>query len=159
MKITDLYKYWIFLNNKPLGRWLFNRVVAFVNPYTGALKADVCELEKGFVRIRLKDRRGIRNHLNSIHAIALTNLGEYASGLALITQFTEQMRGIVVEINIEFIKKARGTLLAESSSRLPGQFLQQKTDTEHTVIANVFNTDKELVARTRVKWKLSFREE
>ena len=155
MKITDLYNYWHFLHNKPSGRWLFKRIIHFINPYTGALKADICELHKGYARIELRDRRGVRNHLNSIHAIALTNLGEYTSGLALITLFSQNMRGIPVEINIEFLKKARGTLVAESTVHLP----DFETEIEHIVVADIFDSDKEPVARIKVKWKLSLRQD
>ncbi len=156
MKITDLYDYWRFLQNKPFGRWIFNQIIRVINPYTGALKADVCELGKGFARIKLRDRRALRNHLNSIHAIALTNLGEYASGLALITLFSANMRGIPVEINIEFFKKARGVLMAQCRTQLPELLTGQEA--EHIVIAEIRDADDDLVARAEVRWKLSFME-
>ncbi len=153
MKITDLYDYWHFLQNKPFGRWIFNRIIRFINPYTGALKANICKLDKGFAKIELKDRRALRNHLNSIHAIALTNLGEYTSGLALITLFSENMRGIPVEINIEFFKKARGVLTAQCRTQLPELLTGQGA--EHVVIADISDAEHDLVARAEVRWKLS----
>ncbi|VAW69628.1 hypothetical protein MNBD_GAMMA10-1013 [hydrothermal vent metagenome] len=153
MKITDLYRYWRFLQNKPFGRWIFNRIIRFINPYTGALKANICALDKGFARIELRDRRGIRNHLNSIHAIALTNLAEYTSGLALITLFSENIRGIPVEIKIEFLKKARGVLIAECRTQLADLSIAQAV--EHIVRAEIRDADNDLVARAEVSWKLS----
>ncbi|VAW59215.1 hypothetical protein MNBD_GAMMA11-1080, partial [hydrothermal vent metagenome] len=135
------------------------------NPYTGALKASVCELEKGFARTELKDRRGVRNHLNSIHAIALTNLGEYTSGLALVTLFSENMQGIPIEINIEFFKKARGVLTAQCTTQLPRSLSgslsepSDNIDVEHIVVADINDAENALVARAKVRWKLSFRKE
>ncbi len=152
MQITDLYRYWRILETRPLGHWLFNRIIRIVNPYTGALKADIKVLQKGYAQLELKDRRGIRNHLNSIHAIALTNLGEFTSGLALISLFTENMRGIPVEIKIEFLKKARGTLSAECTTRLP-EFEQEL---QHTVVANITDTENDIVATITVIWKLAY---
>jgi len=155
MNVSRLFLFWQFLSNKPLGRYLFNRLIRFINPYTGALKADILKLEKGYALIRLKDRRGIRNHLNSIHAIALTNLGEFASGIALVTQFSDNMRGIPVEINIEFLKKARGTLLAESRGQLP----RFNHELEHRVSADIRDQENDIVARVQVKWKLGYKDE
>ena len=155
MQITDIYGYWQILGRNRLGRWIFNHIIPFVNPYTGSLKASVLELSKGHCCIRLKDRRALRNHLSSIHAIALTNLGEFASGLALISLFSENMRGIPIEIKIIFIKKARGTLIAECTTQL-ADFDDQL---EHTVLAIIKDDDDEEVARVNVVWKLGFKKD
>ena len=155
MQITDIYGYWQKIEKNAIGRWFFNRLIPFINPYTGALKADIVELREGYARLELKDRRGIRNHLNSIHAIALTNLGEFTSGLALISLFSENMRGIPVAININFVKKARGTLIAECSTDLPALC----DDIEHTVMAVISNADNEEVANVKVVWKLGFKKD
>ncbi len=154
MKITDIYRYWIKLNGTAFGRWLFNHLIPFVNPYTGALKARIVEMRKGYVRIELKDRRGVRNHLNSIHAIALTNLGEFTSGLALISLFSENMRGIPVNISINFLKKARGKLIAECTTTLP----VFNEHTEHTVIAIIKDQAGDEVANVIVTWKLGYKD-
>lgn len=155
MQITDIYQYWQKLGKNAVGRWVFNHLIPFFNPYTGALKANVIDLQKGYARMELNDRKGIRNHLNSIHAIALTNLGEFTSGLALISLFEDNMRGIPVEIKINFMKKARGKLTAECSTRLP-----DFTDSvEHTVIAIIKDQENDEVANVQVVWKLGIKQD
>ncbi len=153
MHIADIYQYWLKLEKHSIGRWIFNHLIVFFNPYTGALKANIISFRKGYVRAELKDRRAIRNHLNSIHAIALTNLGEFTSGLALISLFSDKMQGIPINITVNFFKKARGKLTAECSTQLP-IFNEQ---VEHTVIAIIKDEAGDEVASVVVLWKLGYK--
>ena len=157
MQITDIYRYWEKLENgflgARMGRWIFNRIIPFVNPYTGALKANVVVFRKGYTQIELTDRRAIRNHLNSIHAIALTNLGEFTSGLALISLFSDDMRGIPIEIKISFLKKARGKLIAECSTQLP----TFNDEMNHTVVTVIKDESDDEVANVTAVWKLGYK--
>ena len=85
-------------------------MVAIYIPYTGSIGAEVLELSPGTVKIKLPDRRSVRNHLNSIHALALMNLGEMTTGMALYSTLPKGLRIILVHLEIDYHKKARGTL-------------------------------------------------
>lgn len=117
-------------------------------PYTGSIGAIVRELGDGFARVEMKDRRRVRNHLNSIHAIALANLGEVASGLALMYALPPEARAILVEISIEYIKKARGTLTAECRPDLPDFTIEG----EHEMTSVIRDESGDEVARARARW-------
>lgn len=138
------------LSAMPGGEFLVGKLIGWKIPYSGSIGARVVELKPGYAKTVLKDRRSIRNHLNSIHAIALSNLGELTSGLALNFGLPAGVRAIVTKITTEYFKKARGRLTAECRCELPAV----SGDMEHVVEAQIRNTDQELVAKVSVVWRL-----
>jgi len=110
---------WHRLSPYPGGKWLFSRIVGFIIPYTGSVRADVELLEPGHSRVRLKDRRRVRNHLRSVHAIALANVAEFSTGIAVLSGMPPGFNGILVGLEVQYVKKARGILLIECQCELP----------------------------------------
>ena len=140
---------WRRLSPLPFGpslfAWIFGRTV----PYSGALGARIRHLEPGRVRLELRDRRAVRNHLNSVHAVALANLGEMASGLAMTTALPDGVRSIVLGLSAEYLKKARGTLTAEAVVAVP----EVRAQTDLDVQAEI-RDERDVVARVTVRWRL-----
>lgn len=142
---------WTRLHGTPGGSWMFSRLLSWYVPYSGTIRPRVRELRPGFARVTLSDRRRVRNHLNSIHAIALVNLGEVTSGLAMISALPQGVRSIVTGLSTEFLKKARGTLTAECSCQVPQDIA---STVEQVVIAQITDEANEVVARVSVTWRL-----
>jgi acyl-coenzyme A thioesterase PaaI-like protein len=141
---------WRTCSRLPLGPGLFSFVFGRMVPYSATVGARVVTLEPGHARLSMRDRRGVRNHLSSIHAVALANLGELASGLAMTTALPPGVRGIVRSIGIEYAKKARGALVAESRVVVP----EVTGDTDFEVTATIRDGAAEVVATVRVQWRL-----
>jgi len=148
---AKLYRLWQRLARWPGGRWLFSLILGWMVPYTGSISPRIRELRPGYARVELRDRRHVRNHLNSIHAIALANLGEVTSGLAMLTGLPSNTRGIPVNISTEYLKKARGLLVAETHCEVPQV---RGEDIEYVVQADIHDRDGDVVARTTAHWRL-----
>ena len=106
----------------------------------------------GYARVELRDRQSVRNHLASIHAVALVNLAEMTSGVALMTALPAGVRGIVTGLSIEYVKKARGTLVAETRATPP---LSISATITHAVTATIRDSASDVVATCMVQWRLS----
>lgn len=141
---------WQRLSRWPGGRWLFSFLLGRFAPYTGSIGALVTELRPGYARVELSDRHKVRNHLNSIHAIALMNLGEVTTGLALLGGLKPGVRGIITGLSIEYFKKARGRLIAQCNTTLP----EVNDELEHEVHAEIKDSTGDVVARCTAKWRL-----
>ncbi len=110
---------WATLSRWPGGKWLFSTALSWYVPYTGSVRPYVERLEAGDVRVRVRERFAIRNHLRSIHALALANVGELASGLAVAASLPPGYRFIVTRLEVQYLAKARGTVVAVSDFKLP----------------------------------------
>jgi acyl-coenzyme A thioesterase PaaI-like protein len=143
-----LRRAWRVLSPKPGGKWLFSRLVGRMAPYSGSVGALVTELRPGHARVVLRDRRRVRNHLGSIHAIALMNLGELATGLATVASLPASSRSILTGLSMEYLKKARGPITAACDVSIPetGERL------EHTVEGALTDASGDVVARVTARW-------
>jgi len=110
---------WDLLSGLPGGKSVFSRIVGRMAPYTGTIHAHVTVLRSGYAEVTLADRRAVRNHLDCIHAIALANLAELAGNLALAYSLPDDGRFIVSGMEIEYLKKARGTITAVGEPPVP----------------------------------------
>jgi len=145
-----IFAAWERLRGVPGGTWIFSRFLGWKVPYTGSIGAHVRELGPGYARITLRDRRAVRQHLGSVHAVALINLGEVASGLAMLAALEPGVRGIVTRLSAEYFKKARGILTAVARVSVP----RVEGPVEHVVTADISDEAKELVCRVTAVWRL-----
>lgn len=143
---------WDRLSGKPGGKRLFSWLVGRTAPYTGTIGARVEELGEGHARLTLRDRRKVRNHLRSVHAVAQLNLAEEASGLAVTYSMPAHLRGIPVRLEIDYVKKARGTITAVCD--LPGPIPEPEGEERADYHAPVVLTDPggDVVARAVARW-------
>lgn len=139
---------WARLSALPGGKRAFSKLIGTLAPYTGSIDPLVLELSPGHARVQLEDRRRVRNHLRSVHAIALMNLAEVATGLAIGAGLPDDARGILSGLSIEYLKKARGRLVAECDCEVPSGSERR----EYEIEGLIRDREGDVVARAKARW-------
>lgn len=147
---SRIQKLWRVCSSLPGGKRVFSALVGYLVPYSGSVFPRVRTLSEGFCEVEMRDRSELRNHLNSLHAIALLNVGELASGLALISSLDDRTQGIVTGIQIEYLRKARGPIRAEARVEVP----HFENEIEQSYQTLLFDQAGEQVAKMSVTWRL-----
>lgn len=147
----DLLRLWEQLRGKPFGKRIFSRIVGKMAPYTGTIRAEVLEFSPGYARVQMRDRRRLRNHLRSVHAVALINLGEVTTGIATMSLVPSGGRGIVTGLSMEYRKKSRGTITCECHSSLP-----PGSGSLDAIVEGILrDASGDTVAIARAEWRLA----
>jgi acyl-coenzyme A thioesterase PaaI-like protein len=139
---------WGVLGRVPGGGTVMGRLLGRLAPYTGTIRPEVLVLEVGHAKVAMKERRGVRNHLGSVHAIALMNLGEAVTGLAMLFSSPDDARGIITHLGMDYLKKARGRITAECHCPVPSSSERKEYDVEGVLT----DASGEVVARAHARW-------
>ena len=139
---------WRRLAALPGGKRLFSLVLGRYVPYTGSIGAVIQVLQPGVCAASLRDRRRVRNHLGSVHAMALANLGEMVTGLALMNSLPDRARGILTGFDIDYLKKARGRLTAECRCEIPAD----NSEREYQLTGEIRDAAGDIVSIAKARW-------
>ena len=114
--VLELYRR---ITRWPAGHWLFARAVCWQAPYFASIAPRIDVLEPGRCEATIRHRRKVGNHLGTVHAIALCNLAELSGGLVTDATIPPSMRWIPRGMQVEYLKKAVGTMHAVATPDIP----------------------------------------
>jgi acyl-coenzyme A thioesterase PaaI-like protein len=138
-KISQALKLWRMLSPKPLGKWLFGKIICFKAPYFNSIAPQFKVLEPGLCLVMIKKRRLVHNHINTVHAIAMCNMAELAGGTMMEVSVPISQRWIPKGMTVRYIKKAETNLTAEARfANVPtyGEAQSMQVNVKVTDVAN-----------------------
>jgi len=150
---TPLLSLYRRITRWPGGHWLFTRAICFKAPYFASISPRITVLEPGRCEGMLADRRKVRNHIGTVHAIALCNLAELTAGLMVDASLPAGMRWIPRGMEVQYLAKARGRLHAIA---LPAQAIVAATEAHALpVVVSIRDSDGSEVFQARIDMWLS----
>lgn len=102
------------LKTLPGGTRLFSLGVCQAAPYFKSIRPHVTTLQPGLVKVFMRKRRAVENHLHTVHAIAMCNMAEMAGGLLTEVSVPAGARWIPSGMTVHYQAKAKTDLLATS---------------------------------------------
>jgi acyl-coenzyme A thioesterase PaaI-like protein len=142
-----------FMNNIPLGNYVFSGLIGFFAPYSASINLYVLSFEKDRCIATIEDYPWLKSPFSSIHAIALANLGECVSGMCMLTnlQYKDNLLGIPTRIDTVYYHKARGRITGTGRANI----CDIDKDCEINAIAEMHDSTGLLVAKTTVTWTIT----
>src|SRR5579883_1418931 len=107
------------LGRTAAGRWTFTRIICAKAPYFASISPLIVELAPGRCVVSLRDRRRVRTHIGTVHALAMCNAAELAGGLATDVSIAPNQRWIPKGMTVRYLHKAQGRLTAVASVSAP----------------------------------------
>lgn len=103
----------------PLGKRMFSLAYQAAAPYFLTIPAHVEGVQSGRASATMAQTPWVRNHLGTVHAIALCNLAEYAMGAVTEATVPSSHRWVPKGMSVEYLAPARGRMHADATLVLP----------------------------------------
>ena len=111
--VMDLYNR---VTPLPLGQRLFSLLFAQKAPYFSTVRPRFVELRPNYAELRIRKRRGVQNHIGTVHVIAICNGLEAAMGALAEVTVPPHKRWIPKGMEVDYTAKATSdiTCIAET---------------------------------------------
>ena len=109
------YRVYRRLARRPLGRWLFTRLICLRAPYFASIRPLFEDLRPGSATVSMRNRRRVQNHIGTVHALAMGNLCELGAGLVMESTLPVGVRWIPKGMTIAYLAKAQTDLTATAT--------------------------------------------
>lgn len=118
---------WNRLSAVPAGKRVFSLAFSQKAPYFATIRPRFTVLEPNHVELVIPKRRGVHNHLGTVHAIALCNGLEAAMGALAEATIPRDKRWIPKGMEVAYTARATSdiTCIAETD---PGQWTGEDPD-------------------------------
>ena len=112
-QVLDL---WTKTSALPQGKRLFSLLFAQKAPYFASIRPRFQEIRPNYAELVIPKRRGVHNHLKTVHAIALCNGLEAAMGALAEASIPRDKRWIPKGMEVSYTAKATSdiTCIAET---------------------------------------------
>ena len=101
--ILDL---WSRASSVPQGRRLFSLAFSQRAPYFATIRPKFIEIRPNYAELVIRKRRGVQNHIGTVHAIALCNGLEAAMGALAEASIPDHKRWIPKGMEVAYTAKA-----------------------------------------------------
>ncbi|HLN77937.1 MAG TPA: hotdog fold domain-containing protein [Nocardioidaceae bacterium] len=113
--VMDLYNQ---VTRLPAGNRLFSLFFSLKAPYFATVRPKFVELRPNYAELRIKKRRGVQNHIGTVHVIAICNGLEAAMGALAEVTIPSDKRWIPKGMEVSYTAKASSdiTCIAETDA-------------------------------------------
>ncbi|MEJ2604877.1 MAG: hotdog fold domain-containing protein [Gammaproteobacteria bacterium] len=112
---TTALRLWRRLSALPLGSWLYSRAICLRAPYFGSISPKVLDVTPERVVARVRKRRKVKNHIGTVHALAIGNLCELCAGVLMEASIPADRRWIPRGMTIRYLAKADSDVTATAT--------------------------------------------
>ncbi len=132
-----------FLKNRVFQNW-----IKFTIPFASQSRFQLLLFKEGVCSIQMPLIKKNQNHIKTQHAVAIAQLGELTSGLAMISLLPENSLILLKELNVKYIKKGESNLI--STVKLDFKDFEKKGDI--FINSEIKNLSNEIVAIVNCLW-------
>jgi acyl-coenzyme A thioesterase PaaI-like protein len=137
-----------------------NFMLSYAIPFNRRHNIKIASLEDNMVACSIPYSKKNFNHIRGIHACAITTVGEFASGLALMMHFnSSHYRIIMSKMEVEYFYQARQDIIARSQcvESAVSQVKDQLNTAEsviHVMQSEVRDKENNHIATVTMQWQI-----
>jgi len=118
----------------PLRQHVRNFVLRRAVPFTGTARLDFAVMTPETVEITVANQRRVQNHIQGVHAAAMTLLAETATGMVVGMNVRDDCLPLAKELRVQFKRRTQGDMRAVASLSAQQRQVMQSQDKGEVVV-------------------------